>query len=72
MPDISILERNGVSIDEIQHLLDQMQSVEAVAAHLNVHPRTVTRFIKGKLYRQYCWKKTAHNRPQDIDTHSQE
>lgn len=70
MPDISILEQRQVSVDDVQKLLDQMQSVEAVASYYDVSSRTITRFIKNKLYRQYCWKKTPPTRTHSSDTHA--
>jgi hypothetical protein len=64
MPD-KYLE--SVPIDEIQQLLDSMQSVEAVADHFNVSSRTVTRYIKGKLFRHFCWKKTPPLTPKTLE-----
>lgn len=55
MPDKSILEEKNVPVEEIQQLLDKMQSIKAVAEHYQVHPRTVTRYIDGKLERRSCW-----------------
>lgn len=55
MPDVNFFEQNDIPVEEVRRLLDQKQSVEAVADHYGKSPRTVTRFIKGKLQRRYCW-----------------
>lgn len=59
MPDVNFFEQNDIPIEEVRRLLDQMQSVEAVADHYGKSPRTVTRFIKGKLERRFCWHPIA-------------
>lgn len=66
--------RRSPGFEAVFQKLNELETIEAVAAYFDVSRRTIDREVQGRAELHYCWKRidtvSTHARPADDTEHT--